>query len=650
MRLRNIKIGIRLALGFAVIITLGMAISVSSFINMSPINSGIGKVLDNGVVPVKLLGDIDAGIKQVKGDVYRFYMYKNLQETLEPAISSEFSTINEEIAAYRTNLDTEFKVNGDSQLTTSKQNELTTIDSNWVIYQAEVAKILVACKGGNQDLALNLMADGSPLVVAQTAIVTSANNLKTIQSQEVESMRVSSQKTFNNSTYIIVGLSFFTIILAACVITYLLRSITFPIKKMKKALQKMAAGDLTEKIVVKSMDEVGDMARAYNDTQKYLSDLVLQLKENSSQLSSSSNQLSNASRQSSESTQQVATSSQQIAKGAQEQSVHARETAKSLELLSKVIGQLSQGANEQSAGVQKAITSIAKVSETMSRVALNASQAAQSAKQAAESANVGSQKSQQTLSGMDKIRSATNETARKIEELGTRSAEIGKIVAVIDDIAAQTNLLALNAAIEAARAGDQGRGFAVVSDEVRKLAERTAKATKEIVDLIGNVQKGVNEANQVMAGGSAAVAEGYDLAKEAGLALDQVLGASNEVNIQVEQISAKAQQVNAATNELVKVIDSVGRITEQNTADTGQMSASATQVSKAVETVAGIAEENSAATEEMSASAQEMSAQVEEIVASAQALKETAAILEQSVARFKIGCKIGDEPVKNKNK
>ena len=237
---------------------------------------------------------------------------------------------------------------------------------------------------------------------------------------------------------------------------------------------------------------------------------------------------------------------------------------------------------------------------------------------------------------MDKIKSASSEVARKIEELGTRSAEIGKIVAVIDDIASQTNLLALNAAIEAARAGDQGRGFAVVSDEVRKLAERTATATKEIAELISAVQKGVNEATRVTAIGSSAVAEGYTMAVQAGEALDQIQKTASDVDSQIEQISSKVQQVNASTNQLVKVIDDVGSVTDQNASYTDQMTSSAGQVSKAVETVAGIAEENSAATEEVSASAEEMSAQIQEIVASSRTLKEMAVSLEQSVAMFKV--------------
>jgi methyl-accepting chemotaxis protein len=426
------------------------------------------------------------------------------------------------------------------------------------------------------------------------------------------------------------------VVVAVFIAFYLPRAISRSISAVSVALKKMSTGDLTWVVKVKSKDETGIMSEAYNEVQKYLSNLVSQLKVNAAQLKAASEHLAVSARQSGESTQQVAASSQQMAKGAQEQSNNAQETAKSIEQLSGVINQLSEGAKEQSSSVQKAIYSITEVSQTLSQVADNASQAAQGAKQAAEVAHLGAEKSKLTLSGMDKIKVTSSEVAKKIEELGARSSEIGKIVAVIDDIAAQTNLLALNAAIEAARAGDQGRGFAVVSDEVRKLAERTSAATKEIADLIARVQKGVTEATQVTVSGSTAVSEGYSMAVQAGQALEQILKASTNVNTQIEQISTKAQQVNAATNELVKVIDSVGSVTEQNTSATEQMSSSATQVSKAVETVAGIAEENSAATEEVSASAQEMSSQVQEIVASAQTLKEMAVTLEQAVAMFKV--------------
>jgi methyl-accepting chemotaxis protein len=625
----NIKL--KLIAGFFTVIVLLLAVSIVGYFSMNSINAGANSVYDQGIVPNRHLATIDATMKQIRGDVYKFIMTPDERDAWEKNTLAGFQTVNSEIAAYHAIVDAE---NQQSAANITIQKELTSIEQNWATYQSEVKKIFAAGKAGNEEEAQRLMANGSAVVLARTGLVASVTNLQDTQTREVENIRQECQNTFSSSTIITWILAGMSVLLAVIIAFILIRSITGPISKVKSALQKMAKGDLTEKVENKSRDEIGEMVRYYNETQTGLNQLVVQLKDNARQLSQASDQLAIAARQSGESTQQVAVSSQQMAKGAQEQSGSAQDTAQSIKQLSDVINQLAKGATEQSVGVQKAVASITEVSSTMSQVAQNANLATQGAKQAAESAFTGAEKSRKTLSGMEKIKTSAMEVSGKIEELGARSTEIGKIVAVIDDIAAQTNLLALNAAIEAARAGEQGRGFAVVSDEVRKLAERTATATKEIADLICSVQKGVNEATQVMAGGSAAVSEGYNLAVEAGAALEQIMKTSADVNTQVEQISAKTQQVNAATIELVKVIDSVGSITEENTAATEEMSASANEVNKAVETVAGIAEENSAATEEVSASAQEMSAQVEEIVASSQTLKDMAVTLEQSVAKF----------------
>jgi methyl-accepting chemotaxis protein len=622
------KLNIRTKLlgGFLIVAVLLLAVSVISYINMGSINAGGNKVYSDGVVPMRYLTSVDATMKTIRGDVYRYYMLEKDRTSILATINSNVKLVNDDIANYKT-----VRANDAEKLSYVKDME-----TNWATYQSECAKIYAACDAGDDAKALALMAAGTPVVLARTNIVADATKLSDLETKEVQSINDSNASTYTSSIVLIIVLAAIAISAAIFLAVWLTNSITKPINKVKTGLEKMAKGDLTEEVDIKSSDEVGVMAKAYSEMQKNINDLVLQLKDNSKQLTSASGQLQTAAEQSGQSTQQVATSSQQMAKGAQEQSANAQETAKAIEQLSGVIGKLSKGAKEQSSGVQKAVAAITEVSTTMTKVAENTNQAAQGAKQAAESAKAGAEKANLTLTGMNKIKSSTGEVAKKVEELGARSAEIGKIVAVIDDIAAQTNLLALNAAIEAARAGEQGRGFAVVSDEVRKLAERTATATKEIADLIGSVQKGVDEATQVTAAGSEAVTQGYNMAVQAGQALEQILKAANEMESQVEQISSKSQQVNTATGELVKVIDSVGSVTEENTAAVEQMTANATQVSKSVETVAGIAEENSAATEQVSASAQEMSAQVQEIVASSQSLKDMAAALEQSVSMFKV--------------
>src|SRR5271155_3773337 len=156
------------------------------------------------------------------------------------------------------------------------------------------------------------------------------------------------------------------------------------------------------------------------------------------------------------------------------------------------------------------------MSSTVREVSANSTKAAESAQAAAETAREGGVIVEDTLTRMRSIANAVRETAAKVQELGIRSDQIGRIIGVIDDIADQTNLLALNAAIEAARAGEQGRGFAVVADEVRKLAERTTSATKEVAQMVQGIQAGTKTAVAAMREGTQQVQQGVETTSRAG--------------------------------------------------------------------------------------------------------------------------------------
>ncbi|MBM3132337.1 MAG: PAS domain-containing protein [Chloroflexi bacterium] len=397
---------------------------------------------------------------------------------------------------------------------------------------------------------------------------------------------------------------------------------------------QIAEGNLTVKVQPRSDED--HLLKAFAKMAGNLTNVVGKVKQSADALTQASEQLALAAKQAGEATQQVASTSQEMARGAGDQAATAQQSAQIMQQLAQIIEQVAQGSRDQAEGVGKATTAIGEISTSMEAMAKNAGAASNGSKTAADAAGKGAEKAKQTVEGMERITATVDDASSKVTKLGTQSEEIGKIVAVIDDIAAQTNLLALNAAIEAARAGEHGRGFAVVSDEVRKLAERTASATKEIADLIRNIQKGVAEAVRAMQEGAQEVKDGYKLASQAGDALEDILKATAAVSDQIEQISAGAEQISASTNELVSVIDNVGSITEMNTAATQQMASTSEEVGKSIESVAGVAEENSAATEEVSASAEEMGAQVEEIIVSSQSLKEMAKGLQEAITAFKM--------------
>lgn len=219
---------------------------------------------------------------------------------------------------------------------------------------------------------------------------------------------------------------------------------------------------------------------------------------------------------------------------------------------------------QESRAVQSA-SAIEEMTMTAGEVARNSTEAARIAQETAETARCGQEVMTQTVTGMQQVSEAVVQAATIITTLGRSSDQIGAIVRVIEDIADQTNLLALNAAIEAARAGEQGRGFAVVADEVRKLAERTTKATKEIGDMIRQIQQDTKSAVASMDQGTTQVGQGVELANKTGEALSRIHSMINSTAGMIQQIASAAEEQSTATRQIAGDLEAMSRTTRQTT-------------------------------------------------------------------------------------
>ncbi|MBK8419089.1 methyl-accepting chemotaxis protein [Candidatus Villigracilis saccharophilus] len=403
---------------------------------------------------------------------------------------------------------------------------------------------------------------------------------------------------------------------------------------MGVAATAIAENNLTTTVTPKSpKDELGN---SFAKMIAGLRDAVSQIAENANSVSIAAAQLTTAAEQSGEATSQIATTIQQVALGTAQQTEGVTKTSASVEQMGRAIDGVAKGAQEQAKAISQASQITSRINTAIEQVAANAQAVTRDSAQAATYSRDGAKTVKETITGMEAIRSKVGLSATKVEEMGTRSEEIGAIVETIEDIASQTNLLALNAAIEAARAGEQGKGFAVVADEVRKLAERSSLATKEIAALIKGIQKTVSEAVTAMQASAQEVELGVTRAHSAGEVLDNILGAAESVYKQAEEAGNTAAKVGAAAAELVEAVDAVSAVIEENTAATEEMAANSTELTQAIENIASVSEENSASVEEVSASTEEVSAQVEEVSASATSLMEMAQKLQQVVAKFKL--------------
>jgi methyl-accepting chemotaxis protein len=357
-------------------------------------------------------------------------------------------------------------------------------------------------------------------------------------------------------------------------------SITRPLNRIIATSQLVSRGDLSQRIAVKSDDELGVVAGSFNAMVDSLRSLIVDIGQTSSQLAVSSEQLSASAEQTSHATAHIAASIQEVSLASDNQSRHTEQSERTIVDISG---------------------KVAHIAGTIDRLH-------ETSRTAEDKAAAGSETVQAAVGQMATIHATVGGFEQIIGHLHARSAEIGQIIKAITSIAQQTNLLALNAGIEAARAGEHGRGFAVVASEIRKLAEQSSQSAQSIAELIGAIQTDTEGAVHHMASTSREVQTGLDMVQQSG----------------------------ALFAEIARLVEQASEMTGHVTEDAAAIAGGTEQMVQAMGVLSGAAEKNAAGSQNISAAAEQQLASMEEISASATALSRMAEELAIAVEKFKL--------------